>query len=501
MSATANAPYVRLEQRFRRLSQLSHAMRMLEWDHATMMPPGGAEARADALAELRVMEHEILTAPETIDALSAAEEDASLLDPWQRANLTEMRRAQAMAAALPADLVARLSAACSASEVAWRALRARNDFAGMRPHLETVLALVREEAAAKADALGLAPYDALVAEYEPGVPVAVIADLFAELEGFLPGALGEALEVQERAGPVLSPRGPFPAARQQGLQRRILDLMGFDLAHGRLDESHHPFSGGVPDDVRMTTRYDENDLIPALMATIHETGHSLYERGLPKAWRYQPVGRARSMGMHESQSLIMEMQAGRTDAVIGVLATLLRADFGDDPAFEAGNLARLYRRVGRTLIRVNADEVSYPLHVILRFKLERAMIGGDLAIADLPDAWSEGMTRMIGVAPPDDKDGCLQDVHWPSGLWGYFPTYTLGALIAAQLFAAAKVQVPDLMDRLGHGDFSALLGWLRAHVHGLGRSLPMDEMLRRATGAPLGTTAFRRHVETRYLAA
>jgi carboxypeptidase Taq len=205
------------------------------------------------------------------------------------------------------------------------------------------------------------------------------------------------------------------------------------------------------------------------------------------------------MAMHESQSLIMEMQAGRSDQILGVLSGLLAQEFGADPAFEPRNVQQLYRRVRRSLIRVNADEVSYPLHVILRFRLERAMFAGDLKIADLPGAWSDGMRSLVGISPADDKDGCLQDVHWPSGIFGYFPTYTMGALAAAQLFAAARAAVPSLQDDLARGDFSTLLGWLRVHVHGLGRLYSMDEILRRATGAPLGVAVFHQHLKTRYL--
>ncbi len=496
---SVNSAYGRLESRFRRLSQLSHARAMLQWDHATMMPSGGAQARADALSELSLISHEILTASETAELLEAAQDEKDHLDDWQRANLFEARRDYQSARALPADLVERLSQASMESEMAWRTHRAANDFAAMRPYLENVLALVKEEAAAKAEAFNLSPYDALINDYEPGGSAAKIGALFDELTGFLPDLLGQVIERQAARPQPILPKGPFPIDRQKALQLHVLDMMGFDLSRGRLDESHHPFSGGVPDDIRMTTRFDVDNLMPGIMATIHETGHSLYELGLPKVWRHQPVGRARSMAMHESQSLIMEMQAGRSDQILGVISQLLRTSFGDDPAFQPDNVRTLYRVVKRSLIRVNADEVSYPLHVILRFRLERAMFAGDLTIRDLPGAWSEGMRQLVGISPVDDKDGCLQDIHWPSATFGYFPTYTMGALAAAQLFAAARTQVPQMMDDLGRGDFSSLLGWLRINVHQLGRLLPMDEMLKRATGSGLGVTVFRQHLETRYL--
>jgi carboxypeptidase Taq len=276
--------------------------------------------------------------------------------------------------------------------------------------------------------------------------------------------------------------------------------VGFDFDHGRLDISLHPFCGGTPDDVRITTRYDEADFRGALMGVLHETGHALYERGLPIEWRRQPVGDARGMAMHESQSLLMEMQACRSREFTAFLAPLLRETFGGTgPVWEADNLYRLGTQVRRSLIRVDADEVTYPAHVILRYRLERAMIAGDLALADLPAAWNDGMKELLGIVPPDDRQGCLQDIHWYDGAWGYFPTYTMGAMIAAQLFDAAKRANPGLLEELGAGDFARLLGWLRAHVHGKGSSRTTTEIVAEATGHPLDAAVFEAHLRRRYL--
>jgi carboxypeptidase Taq len=226
----------------------------------------------------------------------------------------------------------------------------------------------------------------------------------------------------------------------------------------------------------------------------------MYERGLPAAWRTQPVGQARGMSVHESQSLLIEMQACRGREFLAFAAPLLREAFGGDgPAWESENLYRHYTRVAPGYIRVEADEVTYPAHVILRYRLERAMIAGDLSLADLPGAWAEGMRRLIGIVPPDDRLGCLQDIHWPDGAWGYFPTYTLGAMTAAQLFAAARAADPDIVPAIARGDFAPLFAWLRANVHGLASLLPTDALLVRATGRPLDTAAFTAHLEARYL--
>jgi len=495
----STAAYEALKARFERLSALYGAQAVLHWDRATMMPEGGAGARAEQQAVISLIAHETLTAPEVAELLVAARE-ADGLDEWSRANLAEMARVHAHATATPSSLVTRLSRQKSHTEMVWRKARAANDYASLAPELDKLIVLVREQAAAKADAFGLSHYDALLDGYDPGRRSADIDVLFAELETFLPGLLQEVME-RQAAGPVRLPiEGPFPVSQQEKIGREVMDLIGFDFTHGRLDVSLHPFSGGVSDDSRITTRYDEADFTESLMAVIHETGHSLYERGLPAEWRSQPVGRSRGMTIHESQSLLFEMQAARTEGFIRFLAPRLKAAFGGEgPAWAPENILHHYRKVEPGFIRVQADEVSYPLHVMLRYRLERAMIAGELTAADLPAAWNEGMESLLGIRPPDDAAGCMQDIHWPSGSFGYFPTYTLGALAAAQLFEAAKREHDGLEAALGQGDFQPLLGFVRTHVYDKGASRTPDEIVSEATGSPLGTAAFKAHIEARYL--
>ncbi len=491
--------YQELSQRFRRLGLLGDALAVLQWDTAAMMPDGAAPARAAQAATLSVLVHEQLTDPRVGDLLADAEA-AGGLDDWQRANLAEMRRRYVHATAVPADLVERLSVASSDCEMAWRSARPANDFAGLLPKLRAVLELTREQAHAKAAALNCTPYDALLDQYEPGGRADEIDRLFGELEAFLPELTQRVLERQRGAPAPLPLDGPFDVAAQRALGVKLMAALGFEFEHGRLDVSHHPFCGGTPDDVRITTRFDPADFSKSLMAVLHETGHALYERGLPAAWRNQPVGEARGMSVHESQSLLIEMQACRSRAFASFAAPLARAAFDrSGPAWEADNLYRHSTRVTPSLIRVDADEVTYPAHVILRYRLERALLAGDLDLADLPGAWRDGMRARLGIAPDDDTDGCLQDIHWPGGSWGYFPTYTLGAMTAAQLFAAARQALPGLMDDLARGDFRRLLGWLREHVHAKGSRLSAAELLTQATGSPLSVEPFRRHLEDRYL--
>lgn len=492
--------YQELEARFHRHSVLRGAMAVLHWDSAVMMPLGSASARSDQLAELALVCHEILTATELGELLEAAEGDAKDLDDWQRANLAEMRRRWLHANAVPAELVRELSEASSKCEMVWREARAEDDFAAVRPHLERVVNLTRDSAQAKSEPLGCTPYDAMLDVHDAGSRIGDIEPLFDELSEFLETFVGEVVEAQRRHPRPMTPQGQFPVEAQQRLAEDLMRRLGFDFERGRLDTSHHPFTGGIPEDLRLTTRYDESDFTSGMMAVLHETGHALYERGLPSRWRHQPVGASRGMSMHESQSLIIEMQASRSDAFIRYIAPLLRDTFGGDgDEWRADNLVRVYRQVRPDFIRVDADEVTYPAHVIMRFHLERALISGDLKAADLPGAWREGMRRGLGREPEDDRDGCMQDIHWFSGGFGYFPTYTIGAIAAAQLFDAARQEDPDVLSGLEKGDFAPLLSWLGEHVHDCASRYTPQEILTRATGRALDVDTYKAHLRDRYL--
>jgi carboxypeptidase Taq len=487
----------RLNARFARIATVSEAAEMLGWDAAAVMPTGGAAARGDQLAVLAGVAHDLLTAPDLADALAEAPTPD---DPWDARNLALMRHAQQRATALPLDLVEAQERANAACERVWRDARAASDFAQVAPHLEEVVRLERESATALGERLGLTPYDALMDGFQSGITAADVEPIFARYEAFLADAL-PAAEARQAAAPAALPlTGHFPAEAQEALCRRLAERAGLDFTHARLDRSTHPFCGGTPTDVRITTRYDEANPAQAIMGVLHETGHALYERGLPAAWRRQPVGRAAGMATHESQSLILEMQACRSDAYLSFLSgELVKAFGGDGAAFAPANLARLWRRIARGFIRVDADEMTYPAHVILRFRLERALIAGDLAVRDLPGAWAEGLHALLGITPPDDRNGCLQDIHWYNGLFGYFPSYTLGAMAAAQLMAAARAALPDLDHALGRGDLSPLVAWLRKHVHELGSSLGFRDLINQATQKPFDTTAFEAHLRQRYL--
>ncbi len=490
--------YERLTARFTRLGALGEAAGMLHWDASAMMPPGGGAARGEQLAALAGLRHDLLVSPDV--SLDLGEAVAGT--PWDQANLALMRHAHLRATALPTALVEAVERANSACEKVWRQAKATADFALVRPYLAEVVRLQREVAQGLGAALRMAPYDALMDGYQRGVTAADVEPVFAAYETWLAEALPRAEAIQAARGAALPLPGPFPVAAQRELCRAMAQAVGLDFAHARLDESLHPFCGGTPTDVRITTFYDEANVAKALLGVLHETGHAMYERGLPEAFARQPVGEAAGMAAHESQSLIVEMQACRSDAFLQFLGTRLHSAFGGEAAtYAAGNLAKLWRRVERGFIRVDADEMTYPAHVILRFRLERAMIEGRLEVADLPGAWNEGLGRALGITPPDDALGCLQDIHWHDGAFGYFPSYTLGAMAAAQLMAALRRAEPELDAQLARGDMAPMMAWLREKVHGQGARLGFQDLLRSATGKPLDPADFTAHLTARYLTA
>ena len=389
-----NASYERLERCFARIADLQAASRTVRWFSMTYGPPGGEPVRGHQMATLGGLAHELLVAPECADALSAARAE----EPWQAANLREMRRLHRAAAAMPTELVEAKARAVSRAQAVWRRARPEGDFAAFLPALREVVERVREEAQIKGEALGVAPYDALLDSYDPGRRGDGVAAMFAELEAFLPGVIDRA-----RSGP--KPPGPEGSrAELERLARRLMAMLGLEEEHVRLDVSAHPFSTGEPEDVRITTRYT-GPPGEALLAVLHESGHALYTRGLPRNWRRQPVGRNRGMTAHESQSLSIEMQACRSRAFAVHYARLLNGELAPAEAWEAERLYGVLTHVEPGLVRVEADEASYPLHIVVRHRCEAALISGGLDPADLPDAFDDAVESLLGIRPPGPGEG------------------------------------------------------------------------------------------------
>ena len=492
-------PYARVVHRFALAGKIDAAQMMLNWDAQTNMPRNGAWARGEQMAALTEVSADLIGSTAAGDELAEAEAMAAALAPDERTDVKEMRRAWVHAAAVPKELQAAKSRLAQNLQAIWTRAKPENDYKSFAGPFTELLTIVREIAAAKSEALGTTPYSALIDEFDPGVSEATIDPIFAELAAFLPGFLGEVRERQAR-WPTPIPFNATPIDRQAALSHKLALAVGHDPNAFRIDQAPHPFSvPHSPGDVRFTTRYDEHNVQFSVMATLHEAGHAMYEANLPRAWAFRPVGMARGMTVHESQSLSLEMVAGRSREFLGVLAAMMGEAFGEAPCWSASNILNAWRRVDDGFIRVQADEIAYPLHVILRYRLEKAMLSGDLAVADIPGAWDELFTKLLGRTPPDLAHGCLQDIHWSAGLIGYFPNYAMGSMLATQLCEAATAADPDILPALGRGDFKPYFAWVRPHVHERASLVDFATLVADATGRPLSAEAFKRHIRRRYL--
>ena len=496
--------FQKLDDLGHKLEALEHALSILGADEATHMAVGGGEKRAEAMSHLAGMYHAQATAPQIADWIEAAKTETNSDD--QRLALAEFERSYRNATCLPTEFVERRTAATMRSEQLWRELRAKNDWAGFQPALEGVVELVREESQLRAAALNLAPYDALMDQYDPGNRTAELNTVFSDLKSFLKGFVPEALAAQDERlakRPRKALNGPYAIDKQRELGLAAMRAVGFDFEHGSLAVSHHPFCGGVPTDVRMTTRYRTDEFLSSLMGVLHETGHALYEQGLPKQWSHWPLGKARGMGIHESQSLFVEMQLARSTEFWEFALPLVHQHLGADAiaGWDITDVLNEVNLVQRGFIRVDADEVTYPLHVILRYELEQDLVNGKLEVRDLPEAWDAKMTEYLGLSTLDNpKDGPMQDVHWPAGSFGYFPSYTLGAMIAAQQWAAVEKAQPNLRADIRKGDFTGVNQWRADNIWTQGSRYSTPDLITRATGEPLNAEFFKAHLKRRYLA-
>jgi carboxypeptidase Taq len=491
----------RLLDAWKEIHDVNSAAALLGWDQEAYMPKLGIEGRSQVLATLAGIAHDRLTSHQVGAALAALAEPAAsdALDDDARAMVREAKRDHDRAVRVPRALVTELAEAESRALVCWQQARADNRFSDFAPHLTRLLDLKRRFA----EAVGYAeaPLDALLDEYEPGATVSRLAPLFEGLrERLVPLVAAAAAPSDAALGPV---RRAVAPDTQKEFALAVVRAMGFDLDSGRLDASTHPFCTGIHGgDVRLTWRSDAADLRPAFFGIVHEAGHGLYEQGLPGHWQRTPLGDAASLGVHESQSRLWENMVARSRPFWShFLPVLKRAAPGTFDDVQLDAMVRAVNHVTPSPIRVEADELTYNLHVVLRFELERDLFAGTLAIADLPAAWNDGMQRLLGIRPTNDAEGVLQDIHWAMGAFGYFPTYTLGNLYAAQLHEKAAADLGDLDAAIGRGELVPLRDWLREKVHRHGRRLRPAELIRAATGSDPGPDAFLRYAEAKFSAA
>ena len=486
--------YAQLIDHWKTIRLLGSTGAILGWDQETKMPPGGVEHRAKQLSLMSMMRHERVTDEKVGQWLGEAESDDTLkTDPRAATNLREMRRAYDKATKLPSSLVKVFSETTSKAKHEWAEARGANDFKRFEPWLKKIIELNRQ----RADCFGYEAeaWDGLADDYEPGCTAAWVADVFAPLRENLVDLVGRLTGSGRQPSNRLN-GFKLPAVQQVKFVRHVVEKFGFDFNRGRLDESTHPFcSGTCRDDVRMTTRFHDDMVNDALGSTMHEAGHGIYEQNLPEEWMDEPAGNAVSLSIHESQSRLWENQVGRSKPFWGWCRGVMAEHFGEtvsdlsvDEAYAGANI------VERSLIRVEADEATYNLHIMIRFELERATMSRGLNASEVPGAWAEKYKSYLDLDVPDDRRGCLQDIHWSMGAMGYFPTYTLGNLYGAAFFEAAEKKIDNLSEQVGCGEFDVLRTWLTDNIHIHGCRFGSEELGQRVTGHGLDAAPLMRHL-------
>ena len=495
MSTSTYSDLVKLQKDVATLGSIGA---LLGWDQETYMPHAGAQARAEQQELLSTIAHQRTTDRRIGDLIAACENNGVMKsDPALAASVREMRRDYDLATKLPTELVAELAKTTSLSQEAWKEARAKDDFEHVAPWLEKVLALTRKKAECYGFPAGGELYDALLEEYEPGATAKQIEGVFTPLQARLAKFGAEVTASKKQPADVL--KGiDIPQAQQHAFALEVLKAIGFDLNAGRLDTTAHPFcSGFAAGDTRLTTRYNTSSCVEPLSSTMHEAGHGMYEQGLPKEKHFgEPLSEAISLGIHESQSRMWENFVGRSRPFWQWALPVMKKQFGAPvQSVTLDQIVGVVNKVQRSFIRVEADEATYNLHIMLRFGLERDLVSGRLKVRDLPGEWNRRFKDLIGLDVPSNKLGCLQDVHWSFGLIGYFPTYTLGNLYAGQFWETIRTAIPDLDAQMARGEFGALKKWLNENIHVHGRRYRAAELCQRVTGKPLTADPFMRYLE------
>ena len=489
--------YTKLKEVFREASLSSDIAGILHWDMSTMMPSNSRNQRAEQLAYLSKLSHDKIASNEVRDLILEAKSEE--LNQNETYNLREIEREHKLTSSVPSDLIEKISRTSAKCEGEWQDARKNSNFNLIKNSLGELIKLTKEEADILGKEFNLSPYEALVNKFEPGSSTKLIANVFDDLQQFLTPLIDTIIDKQ-RSQNILPIQYKISENQQKVIAEYIMKIIGFDFKRGRLDKSVHPFCGGSTNDVRITTRYNEDNPFSSLDGVMHETGHALYELNLPEKWTHQPVGKSRGMAMHESQSLLIEMQITRSLAFKTFLSKLLKDKFNIiDKSFDANNLYLLGTRVEKSFIRVESDEVTYPLHIILRFNLERKIFNNEIEVNDIPEAWNDEYKKLFDKKVEKDTDGCLQDVHWYAGLFGYFPTYSLGALTAAQFASQLRIDLPKLDLNIEKGKFDDLVNWLKTNIHEKASFFSTNEVLEQVTKSSLNAKYFKNYINNRYL--
>lgn len=492
--------YLKLEKKLEELTHLGNIANIVHWDSATMLGKGSAASRQKEMATFSSVIHEMSTSKEMGDLINVSLVEFDHLDDWQRSNLASAKKSYDSQTCITADIQHEHSIASSECEFTWRTARKENDFKKLEPYLDRVFDSVRRVAGLKAEKLKKSPLDVLIDTYDPDRTSTEVKMVFDSLKAELPDLINKIIDKQ-KSEKVIPLSKKVDEDTQKAIGLKLMEQMDFNFDCGRLDKSVHPFCIGSNDDVRITTRYDENYFLSSLFGVVHETGHALYQQNLPAKYRNQPVGGPKGMSFHESQSLIMENQVGTSRSFMEYLAKMLKDEFSfSGPEYSADNLYKLVTRVKPSFIRVDADEATYPLHVILRFEIEEAIIEGNLRAFDLPEFWNSKMQEYLGITPDSNADGCMQDLHWPSGYLGYFPSYTNGAIIASMLMKKAKETSSAIDTEITKGSFKSLNLYLTENLRRYGYSKNSADLLEASTGHNMiQPTIFVDYLKTKYL--
>lgn len=487
--------YKKLEKIFKELNILNSIQSLIGWDIEVMMPPAALQMHVDKLQLLAKYEFEIIKNPKLRNLINDAKNED--LDDWQRSNLHLIEKDYMLKQAVPDKLEKEFIKAYTHSNAVWREAKPKDDFKSFASALAPMLELVIEIADIRASVLNLNRYDALLDSYDPGRKSSDIDNLFDYIEKPISQLIKNRVESQGEKPSII---GFYPEEKQKALGENCMKDLNFDFTRGRLDISTHPFCTGALNDIRITTRYNTEEFMSSLMGVLHETGHALYEMNLPKKWAKQPVGASLGMAVHESQSHFVEMQLTQTKEFISYLKRKIDKQFPEyKTKLTESLLLNNIMHVQPSLIRVDADELTYPMHIILRYRIEKMLINRSLNVYDLPDAWNDNMIKLLGVKPTSNKDGCMQDVHWPSGSFGYFPSYTLGSMIAAQLAYNCRKDIENYDGLISKGEFSPIFCWLKDKVHKQASlHLSSDNLLLHSTGENLNPKYYLSYLQNKY---
>lgn len=486
--------YTQLTDIFKEIGLLQSISASVKWDYDVMMPKGSAGLKQEQLSFLSALIYQKLNNPKIAELI----DKCTILDEWQQANLDLIKKQYIKNTAIDKQLVESLAKASIECEFNWREARKNQDFKLFAKYFKPLLKITQEIAAREADILQLSPYNALLDSYDSGRKSEEIDMIFADLEKFLPELIGKVKEKQNSIN-ITKLSKNFSLAKQNDISLICADSLGFNLNKGRLDLSTHPFSTGFStDDVRITTRYDKNNLLSGLFAVLHETGHGIYEQNLPKEHAFQPVAKACGMTIHESQSLFVERHIGVTKNFFKWIEPVLFKKFGSYPELKADNLYKISTAIDTSLIRVDADEVTYPAHIIIRYNIEKALLSGDLLVEDLPAVWDEQSLRFFGIKPKNIAHGCLQDIHWTFGAIGYFPTYTLGAMFACQINDVISKKIP-IATLIEQGNFKPIIEWLINNIHKNASKLDANSLILHSTNQKLNINIFKKYLQDKYL--